>query len=336
MAPQDRRPIVISGPSGVGKGTLIQKLTDTYPCTFASTVSHTTRQPRPGEVEGSAYFFVSRSDFSTLVSRDAFIEYTTFSDNSYGTSKQTVAEQEAKGLVVVLEIETEGVKQTKASPKIDARYIFIKPPSLAVLEARLRGRGTEKEEDVQKRLARARAQIAYADTPGVYDVIIVNGLRQLLSSRKKHLVVLALVGLDVAALLANIFIELVECDRRDDKPAAAWPVHAKQALTTAGLVFSSMFLLELLLCIAAFGLEYLSDWFHCLDALVIVASFVVDLLSHGIVEDIASLVIVFRLFRFVKMVEEVSMGAAERMEGMANELDKLRAENSLLKERLNV
>ncbi|KAM0287236.1 hypothetical protein ACHAQH_000550 [Verticillium albo-atrum] len=162
-------------------------------------------------------------------------------------------------------------------------------------------------------------------------------LRHLLSSRKKHFVVLALVALDVAALLANIFIELVECDRRDEKlERQPWAIDTRDALTTAGLVFSSLFLLELILCIVAFGIDYLGDWFHCLDAVVIIVSFVVDLLSHGIVEDIASLVIVFRLFRFVKVVEEMSMGAAERIEGMAKELDKLRAENSRLKERLEV
>ncbi|KAG7128279.1 hypothetical protein HYQ45_012010 [Verticillium longisporum] len=145
-------------------------------------------------------------------------------------------------------------------------------------------------------------------------------LPQLLSSRRKHMVVLILVALDVAALLANIFIELA----------------TRQTLTTAGLVFSSLFLLELVFCIVAFGLKYLKDWFHCLDAVVIVTSFVVDLLSHGIVEDIASLVIVFRLFRFAKMLEEMSMGAAERIESMANELDKLRMENTLSKERHQV
>ncbi|CRK24665.1 hypothetical protein BN1723_003191 [Verticillium longisporum] len=164
-------------------------------------------------------------------------------------------------------------------------------------------------------------------------------LPQLLSSRRKHMVVLILVALDVAALLANIFIELVECDRRNEKlQRPAWTGNARQALTTAGLVFSSLFLflLELVLCIVAFGLKYLKDWFHCLDAVVIVTSFVVDLLSHGIVEDIASLVIVFRLFRLAKMLEEMSMGAAERIESMANELDKLRMENTLLRERHQV
>ncbi|KAF2221377.1 P-loop containing nucleoside triphosphate hydrolase protein [Elsinoe ampelina] len=170
----DRRPVVISGPSGVGKGTLCQRLFDAYPNTFALTTSHTTRQPRAGEVEGVNYFYVSTSTFTSLISQDAFVEYTTFGGNYYGTSKQTIEDQTAKGLVVVLDIEMEGVKRIKASSGIDARYVFIKPPSFEALEARLRGRGTEKEEDIQKRLAQAAVELEYANTHGVHDKIIVN------------------------------------------------------------------------------------------------------------------------------------------------------------------
>ncbi len=89
-APTERRPIVISGPSGVGKGTLCQRLLDAYPETFATTVSHTTRKPRPGEVEGSAYYFVSREKFESLIAESHFIEFAEFNGNLYGTSKQTV------------------------------------------------------------------------------------------------------------------------------------------------------------------------------------------------------------------------------------------------------
>jgi guanylate kinase len=174
IPPPDRRPIVISGPSGVGKGTLSQKLFDAHPDTFALTVSHTTRKPRAGEVEGVTYFFVPPSAFSSLVSQNAFVEYAFFSGHYYGTSKQTIADQTAKGLVVVLDIEIQGVKQMKANPSIDARYVFIKPPSFETLEARLRSRGTENEEDIQKRLAQAKVELEYADTQGVSDKIIVN------------------------------------------------------------------------------------------------------------------------------------------------------------------
>jgi guanylate kinase len=173
VPPPDRRPVVISGPSGVGKGTICQKLFDAHPDIFALSVSHTTRKPRAGEVEGITYFFVSPSAFSSLITRDAFVKYTTFGGNYYGTSKQTIVDQTAKGLGVVLDIEMEGVKRTKAS-SINARYVFIKPPSFDTLETRLRNRGTEKEEDLQKRLAQAKVELEYADKPGVHDKIIVN------------------------------------------------------------------------------------------------------------------------------------------------------------------
>ncbi|KAJ5177116.1 guanylate kinase [Penicillium canariense] len=173
-APWDSRPIVISGPSGVGKGTLVQKLFDEHPNTFAFTVSHTTHAPRVGEVEGRNYFFVDPLTFDDLVSQGAFVEHATFSGSRYGTSKKTISDQAAKGRVVVLDIEMHGVKQMKANPSIDARYIFIKSPSFEALEARLRGRGTEKDADIHKRLAQAKAEADYATTSGVHDKIIVN------------------------------------------------------------------------------------------------------------------------------------------------------------------
>ncbi|KAJ5219634.1 hypothetical protein N7468_008838 [Penicillium chermesinum] len=161
----DLRPIVISGPSGVGKGTLIQKLFDTHPGTFGLTVSHTTREPRPGEVEGVAYFFVSRSEFSSLCSQGALVEYACFSGNYYGTSKQAIENQASKGLIVVLDIEMQGIKQMKANPNFNARYVFIKPPSFEALETRLRGRRTENEENIQERLSQAHIEFDYADLP---------------------------------------------------------------------------------------------------------------------------------------------------------------------------
>ncbi|KAH6690616.1 hypothetical protein F5X68DRAFT_260019 [Plectosphaerella plurivora] len=157
-------------------------------------------------------------------------------------------------------------------------------------------------------------------------------LQHLLSSRKTHYLILGLVALDVSALLGNIFLELVACGKTNEPPA--WNTSLREALTAAGLVFSSLFLIELALCILAFGTGYFADWFHCVDAAVIVASFVIDLLSHGIVEDIASLVIIFRLFRLVKLVEEMSLGASVRMESMEEELERLQDENSELKARL--
>ncbi|KAL5611866.1 hypothetical protein BROUX41_000560 [Berkeleyomyces rouxiae] len=172
-APTDRRPVVISGPSGVGKGTLYKMLFNKHPDTFTLSVSHTTRGPRPGEANGVDYHYVSKDAFMDLVSKDGFVEWAKFGDNCYGTSKMTIEEQTAKGQLVVLDIEMEGVKQVKKS-SIAARYVFIAPPSTAELEQRLRSRGTETEDSVQKRLAAAKVELEFSKGPGVHDKIIVN------------------------------------------------------------------------------------------------------------------------------------------------------------------
>lgn len=172
-APSDRRPIIISGPSGVGKGTLYTRLFERHPDTFCLSVSHTTRSARPGEEHGVHYHFVPMADFEDLISKDGFVEHAQFGGNRYGTSKATIEEQSSKGKVVLLDIEMEGVKQIKQS-SIDARYIFIAPPSIDALESRLRGRGTEQEASIQKRLAQANNELEYSKTPGVHDIIIVN------------------------------------------------------------------------------------------------------------------------------------------------------------------
>ncbi|EGY21434.1 hypothetical protein VD0002_g3530 [Verticillium dahliae] len=174
------QPIVISGPSGVGKGALIKKLRDTHRGLFALTVSHTTRSPRPGEVDGVDYYFVSDPQFTALVTQDKFIEHTTFSGSMYGTSRRAIIDQVAKSLVqgtiVLFDIDLEGVKQLQGSPEIPvARYVFVEPPSLEELERRLRSRGTENEEDILRRMAQAKTELEYADaTPGLHDLIIVN------------------------------------------------------------------------------------------------------------------------------------------------------------------
>ncbi|PTD04582.1 Guanylate kinase [Fusarium culmorum] len=173
-SPSDRRPIVISGPSGVGKGTLINMLFTRHPDQFTLSVSHTTRNPREGESDGVHYHFVTKDAFRDLIAKDGFVEQQTsaytdnssrsaqFGSNLYGTSKATIEEQTAKGKVVVLDIEMEGVKQVKAST-IDARY----------LEKRLRGRGTETEESIQQRLTRAQDELAWARS-AEFDKILVN------------------------------------------------------------------------------------------------------------------------------------------------------------------
>ncbi|KAM0561581.1 hypothetical protein ACHAPJ_002749 [Fusarium lateritium] len=171
-APSDRRPLVICGPSGVGKGTLIKLLFGRHPETFTLSVSHTTRSPRDGETDGVEYHFVTKDAFRDLIAKDGFVEHAQFGSNLYGTSKATIQEQTAKGQVVVLDIEMEGVKQVKAS-SIDARYVFVSPPDTEELEKRLRGRGTETEESIQQRLTRAQDELAWARS-AEFDKILVN------------------------------------------------------------------------------------------------------------------------------------------------------------------
>ncbi|SMQ55855.1 unnamed protein product [Zymoseptoria tritici ST99CH_3D7] len=167
------RPIVVSGPSGSGKSTLITRLLSQYPDRFALSVSHTTRQPRGTEKHGVEYNFVTREDFQDLVKKNGFIEHAQFGSNLYGTSVQAVKDVAEKGRVCILDIEMEGVKQVK-STDLNARFIFLQPPSVEILEQRLRGRGTDKEEAIQERLKQAEKEIAYSKTPGVHERIVVN------------------------------------------------------------------------------------------------------------------------------------------------------------------
>lgn len=171
------RPIVLSGPSGTGKSTLLKRLMSAHPNTFGFSVSHTTRQPRPGERDGVEYNFVSREDFEKLRDEGGFIETAQFGGNYYGTSVKAVedvakgrgggnaggdGDNKGEGLICVLDIEMEGVKQVKTKKELDARICFLQPPSVEELDKRLRGRGTEKEDAIQKRLRQAENEMAYA------------------------------------------------------------------------------------------------------------------------------------------------------------------------------
>ncbi|KAF9557264.1 hypothetical protein EC968_007707 [Mortierella alpina] len=172
-SPDDKRPIVISGPSGGGKSTLINKLFKDYPSTFGFSVSHTTRLPRPGEQDGVAYHFVSKEKMQQLIDEHQFLEHAVFSGNHYGTSIKAVEDVNASGKVCILDIDLQGVQSVREFG-LPARYILVRPRSLELLETRLRGRGTETEEAIQKRLERARAEWEYGQDPANFDRVVVN------------------------------------------------------------------------------------------------------------------------------------------------------------------
>lgn len=159
---------VISGPSGVGKGTLVGMLKACEGIWVS--VSATTRSPREGEEEGRDYFFMTREDFLAKAEAGGFIEWAEYSGNCYGTPADKVEEQLDAGRDVVLEIEVQGALQVKERMP-EAKLIFIEPPSMEVLEARLRGRGTETDEAIARRLEAARVELAEKMK---YDYTLVN------------------------------------------------------------------------------------------------------------------------------------------------------------------
>lgn len=161
--------VVVSGFSGAGKGTVMNRLLEKYE-NYALSVSVTTRTPRPGEEEGKSYFFRSREEFERLIREDALLEYARYVDNYYGTPKSYVQEQLEAGKDVILEIEIQGAM--KIREKIpEALLVFVVPPSMEELKKRLTGRGTETEEIIRSRLARAGEEAEGMDQ---YDYLLVN------------------------------------------------------------------------------------------------------------------------------------------------------------------
>ncbi|GAB7348287.1 hypothetical protein MBLNU459_g6267t1 [Dothideomycetes sp. NU459] len=175
MAPTDAkpRPIVISGPSGSGKSTHLNRLLKEYPDRFGFSISHTTRSPRGGEQDGREYHFVSRERFAELVAEGAFIEHARFGSNSYGTSVRAVQDVADRARTCILDIEMEGVKQVKKTA-LGPRYLSLQPPSIEVLEQRLRGRQTDSDDAIAQRLAQAKNELEFARQPGVFDKVIIN------------------------------------------------------------------------------------------------------------------------------------------------------------------
>ena len=177
---------ILSGPSGVGKGTLVAKLRQRHPELWLS-VSATTRAPRRGEENGIHYFFHSRNSFQQLVDQNGLLEWATFAGNSYGTPRQPVEERLAAGVPVLLEIELEGARQVRQSSP-DAFQIFLRPPSFGELERRIRGRGTDSEEAITRRLERARLEL---QAESEFDAAVENGELEVALMELEHLMGLA-------------------------------------------------------------------------------------------------------------------------------------------------
>ncbi|CAJ0944624.1 unnamed protein product, partial [Mesorhabditis belari] len=168
------QPLVLSGPSGGGKSTILNRAMREYPDSFAFSVSHTTRRPREGEQHGVHYWFTERKTMEEMISNGEFLEHAEFGGNLYGTSRKQVEDTEKTGKICVLDIELQGVRNIKNS-HLQAKYILIKAPSINILEERLRNRGTETEETLQKRLRHAEEDMrAVTNDPHLFDYIIVN------------------------------------------------------------------------------------------------------------------------------------------------------------------
>ncbi|AWU76806.1 guanylate kinase [Pichia kudriavzevii] len=167
------RPIVVSGPSGTGKSTLLKRLMGEYPDKFGFSISNTTRAPRQGEKDGVDYYFTSVEMFKKMIEKNEFIEWAQFSGNYYGTSIAAVKHvADVLKRTCILDIDMQGVKSVKQTD-LNARFLFLSPPSIAELRKRLEGRGTETPESLEKRIAAATAEMEYAKT-GAHDKIIVN------------------------------------------------------------------------------------------------------------------------------------------------------------------
>jgi guanylate kinase len=161
--------LILSAPSGAGKTSLCRELFKTFP-DMKESVSYTTREPRPGEVEGEAYHFVSHEEFESMVEKDAFAEWALVHGNMYGTALTTLEEARKNGIDLVLDIDCQGARKLKE--QFDGGvYVFIMPPSMAELRRRLESRSSDAQEVIERRIARAADEIREASW---YDYIIFN------------------------------------------------------------------------------------------------------------------------------------------------------------------
>lgn len=161
--------LIFSGPSGSGKDTVIKEILERDEKTVVS-VSMTTRSPRPGEVDGVSYYYVSHEEFEKKIANDEMLEWAKYGDNYYGTPKAPVSKWISEGKTVILEIEVQGADKIRAKyPGV--RTMFLMPPSMHVLKSRLSGRNTESDDEILKRITIAKEEIGRAND---YDYIIVN------------------------------------------------------------------------------------------------------------------------------------------------------------------
>lgn len=176
--------LVVSGPAGVGKGTLDKALLERHQDMKLS-VSATTRAPRPGEIDGVHYFFKTEEEFKTMIERNEFLEYMhVFQTNYYGTPRSFVEEQLSRGIDVILEIDVQGaMKVKKAFP--NAVMIFIAPPSMAELKSRLIGRNTETLEQIEKRFATAEKEIVMLPE---YEYVVTNDVVEMAVNRMEAII----------------------------------------------------------------------------------------------------------------------------------------------------
>ncbi|EZG46154.1 guanylate kinase [Gregarina niphandrodes] len=156
--------LVVAGPSGVGKGTLLKMIRARYGEYLEFTISCTTRAPREGEVDGKDYYFITKEEFEKRVQDNQFLEHATFAGNRYGTGLSEIARVQRMGnKICLIEIELNGVQQLQKNPNVLAKYVFLYPPSTEALAERLRLRGTESEETIQRRLETGRQEIEIMD-----------------------------------------------------------------------------------------------------------------------------------------------------------------------------
>ncbi|EKH2260420.1 guanylate kinase [Staphylococcus pseudintermedius] len=176
--------IVLSGPSGVGKGTVRKRIFDDPHTSYKYSISMTTRQMREGEQDGVDYFFKTREEFEKLIEADEFIEYAEYVGNYYGTPVQYVKDTMNAGHDVFLEVEVEGAKQVRKKFP-DALFIFLAPPSLDHLTERLIGRGTESKEKIESRVKEAKKEV---EMMNLYDYVVVNDEVDLAKDRIQSIV----------------------------------------------------------------------------------------------------------------------------------------------------